>query len=160
MIMDLGLATIENYKQTRRQLQSVYEHAPEEDKRIVSSMISDCTYVVEWLKKGSRPPYRSQIGQPARESLWDPSWFQILANPAPQEPPKTLSEYQKAQVREALYCLSEKEMQCFLFKEGRGFTLEQVAKELNIAKGTVQSYLERARVKLDAFKAKKLSHAN
>jgi RNA polymerase sigma-70 factor (ECF subfamily) len=115
-------------------------------------MISECTYIVEWLKKGSQPHYRTLTSQPARESLWDPSWFQILANPAPQEPPKTLSDYQKAQVREALYCLSEKEMQCFVFKEGRGFTHQQIANEFSISKSAVHTYLERARVKLDKFK--------
>lgn len=74
---------IQEYKDTRKSLLSAREQSEDKAERcIISEMISDCEFVIEWLKKGRRPGNIRGIERRAayqREKLIDPLKLQAFA---------------------------------------------------------------------------------
>lgn len=60
---------------------------------------------------------------------------------------KALKQPQSRQLLDLLGDLSERERQCYLLHYVEQHSFNEIAKELGIKKGSVQSYISRARVK-------------
>lgn len=70
---------IKQYNTTLRQLRVVQKDAKEEDVKILTDMISDITYSLEWMKKARRPGNRRGVERLAayqRERACDPLLMQ------------------------------------------------------------------------------------
>lgn len=157
-IVDLGPATVDNYKESIRRLKKIKECAPEENRKTINGMISTCNYAMEWVRDGFPPDHRRGIerrrSRDVSTVLWDPVWFernnvkQVLPEPANE-----LTEPQKREIRWILGMLSIRERQCFVLKSTTDWSIEQIGKELGISKGSVQSMLSRANKKLEEIRA-------
>ncbi|WP_082672976.1 sigma factor-like helix-turn-helix DNA-binding protein [Paenibacillus senegalimassiliensis] len=124
---------------------------PEEEVEIVSSMLSDLQYAIEWMNKGHAPGPRRDITRLSREQRtlqFDPLHLQSWAQPAACGSPTTLTGFERTQIDEAMRTLSERERQAYTLHVALCFSLAQTAQEMNTSKSTVQSYVERAKEKI------------
>ena len=118
------------------------------DKTQLNGMINDMSYSIEWMKKGRRPGNLRGIDKRSayqRRILLDMELFpSIDIQPKPRE----LTEVEKKAIINILVDLSHRERQCYLMHFANGWSLQEIANELNISKSTVQKYLERSKNKI------------
>jgi len=118
------------------------------DYQLIGGMIGDMQYALEWMKKGRRPGNLRGVEKRSayqRRALLDmdlfPSWDIEVK-------PRELSEIEKKAIVDVLIDLSYRERQCYLLHMGQGWSLSEIAKELNISKRSVQQYVDRAKQKI------------
>lgn len=118
------------------------------DKTQINSMINDMSFAIDWMKIGRRPGNLRGIDKRSayqRRALLDmdlfPSWD---IKPEPRE----LTEKEKKAIINILVDLSHRERQCYLLHMAEGWSLQEIADELNLAKRTVQQYVDRAKAKI------------
>ncbi|MBP1990215.1 sigma-70 family RNA polymerase sigma factor [Paenibacillus eucommiae] len=119
-----------------------------DESSIVGGMISDMSYTIEWLKKGRRPG--SRRGAESRDAyrksaLMDMDLFPSLDLHTPET---VLSNEQKKMIVDALLELSTRERQCYILHMANGWSLAEVAAELQITKRSAQQYVDRAKEKI------------
>jgi positive control factor len=152
---------LKEYKETRRQLKRAYESRKEGEKvldnqaiterQLLSEMIGDVEYVIEWLETGRRPGNRRGIERQAayqRERLMDPVRMQAFAARSTAGSPANLTEWQLHQIEDALCVLSERERECYVLAHGECFTHSQIADMLGITKSSVDTHIKRAQQKI------------
>lgn len=115
---------------------------------IVTGMISDMQYALEWMRRGRRPGNRRGVERQSvyqRTALLDPALFPSLD----LEPSRrTLTDWEKRQIVDILWALSERERQCFILHMSYGMSYAEIAAELKISKRSVQEYISRAKEKI------------
>ncbi|WP_152669189.1 sigma factor-like helix-turn-helix DNA-binding protein [Paenibacillus sp. DMB20] len=155
MIHDLGAASLQNYKMSLRIAERAYrlahKRADADDKKVISGMISDCEYIIEWLETGRRPGNKRGIERRAayqREKLVDPLRMQAYVRNTKAGGPSNLSDWERFQIEDALSRLSERERDCYTMAHGECFSFQEIADFLGISKGTVEEYIERAQRKI------------
>lgn len=152
---------LKEYKETRRQLKRKYESCIEGEKvldnqaiterQLLSEMIGDVEYVIEWLETGRRPGNRRGIERQAayqRERLMDPVRMQAYVARSTAGSPVNLTEWQLHQIEDALCVLSERERECYVLAHGECFSYEAIADMLGISKSSVATHIKRAQVKI------------
>lgn len=154
-VTDLGEATVLNYQKSRKLADRAYEQAKaredEADKKVISGMVADCDYAIEWLRTGRRPGNKRGIERRAayqREKLMDPLMMQAYVQKGNAGSPSNLSDWERFQIEDALTGLSERERECFVLSRGECFSYNDIAKMLGIKKASVKEYVERAQVKI------------
>lgn len=119
----------------------------EEEKHVINGMISDMSYALEWMKRGRRPGNLRGIERRSvyqRTALVDMNLFPSLDI----EPERTITESEKKRLYEILVNLSDRERQCYLMHMSYGMSYSEIAEALNIARPTVQTFVERAQRKI------------
>ena len=152
---------LKEYKETRRQLNRAYEARREgvkvldnqaiTERQLLSEMISDVEYVIEWLETGRRPGNKRGIERRAayeREKLMDPVRMQAFVARGTAGSPCNLTEWQRFQLEDALSSLTERERECYELTHGEGFSFEETARLLKITKSSVQTLVTRAQIKI------------
>ncbi|MTW85611.1 sigma-70 family RNA polymerase sigma factor [Virgibacillus dakarensis] len=122
--------------------------ADREDLSHINSMISDMDYSLEWLRKGRRPGNMRGIDKRSayqRRVLIDMDLLPALEL-EPEE--KTISDEQKALLADILIDLSDRERHCYLLHMANGWTITEISGEIGVSRGTVQSYIDRAKEKI------------
>lgn len=150
-VIDLGEASISNYQQSLRVARKAYFRADADDKKVISGMISDCEYAIEWLSTGRRPGNKRGIEHLAayqREKLVDPLKMQAYVSNAKAGSPSNLSDWERFQIEDALSRLSKRERDCYVMAHGECISFEEIANMLGISRGSVQEYVERAQKKI------------
>ena len=143
----------EQYEQGRRGLNHMKNELGDsledmQDKRQINSMINDMSFSIDWMKKGRRPGNLRGIDRRSayqRRVLMDMDLFPSL-DIEPEQ--RTLSESEKSAIREILIDLSHRERQCYLLHMAQGWSMQEIAEELNIKKSSVQKFIERAKNKI------------
>lgn len=150
--MDLGPATARNYGRTKYRLVKALKQCNDDDEmEIISEMISDCNYVIEWLRTGKRPGNRRGIERRAayqREKLMDPLKMQAFVTQSSAGSPSNLTDWQRFQIEDALSRLSPRERECYVLAHGECFSFKEIADMLGISKSSVEEYVERAQSKV------------
>lgn len=121
------------------------------DLQYVKEMISDVTYVIEWLNTGRRPGNRRGIERRAayqREKLLDPMKMQAMMASSRAGSWSSITESEREMIEMALCTLSPRERECYEMAHGQGFSFAYIAQMLGISKGAVQEYVERAQEKV------------
>ncbi|MFE0394346.1 sigma factor-like helix-turn-helix DNA-binding protein [Paenibacillus lactis] len=147
----MGSATVQNYKMSLRIAERAYRRADADDKKVISGMVSDCEYVIEWLETGRRPGNKRGIERRAayqREKLVDPLRMQAYVKNAKAGSPSNLTDWQRFQIEDALSRLSDRERECYVLAHGECFPFSDIADMLGISKGSVEEYIERAQRKI------------
>ncbi|WP_260510059.1 sigma-70 family RNA polymerase sigma factor [Paenibacillus typhae] len=150
-IIDLGGATSINYERSRLLAERAYRKADADDRKVISGMISDCEYTIEWLNTGRRPGNKRGIERRAgyeREVLLDPIRMQAFASDSKAGSPANLTDDQRFQLQYALDQLSERERECYVMAHGECIPHSEIAKMLGISDGTVSEYVQRAQRKI------------
>jgi RNA polymerase sigma-70 factor (ECF subfamily) len=123
----------------------------EGEKRVVSEMISDCEWTIEWLETGRRPGNRRGIERRAayqREKLMDPIRMQAFVYKSTAGSPANLSEWQRFQIEDAQSRLTPRERECYVLAHGECFSLSEIGRMLGISKSSVEEYVDRAQKKI------------
>ena len=123
------------------------------DRTQINSMIKEMSDVIKWLKSG-RDPYeirgieRRSIYQ--KRVLYDMDLFPSLdiVPESLKEDERVLSEEEKELITDILISLSPRERECYLLHYVNLLTFKEIAEELNISRASVQTYIERARIKV------------
>lgn len=143
---------IEEYSVGKRKLEQYRETLDKYEDEIeydaVTGMISDMKFALEWMKRGRRPGNRRGIEKQnvyQRTALLDTSLFPSLDLEVQE---RTLTDEEKRAIIDILWELSYRERQCYLLHMAQGWSLQEIADELGIAKSTVQQYVDRAKAKI------------
>lgn len=143
---------IEEYSVGKRELERYREkldrHEDEIEYDAVTGMIGDMKFALEWMKRGRRPGNRRGIERRSvyqRTALLDPDLFPSL-DLVPDE--RSLTDEEKRKLVDLLWELSYRERQCYLLHMAYGMSYAEIAKELKLARTTVQKFVERAKAKI------------
>lgn len=150
-VLDLGEATALNYERSRLGAERAYRRADADDKKVISGMVSDCEYVIEWLSTGRRPGNKRGIERRAAYQLekpMDPLRMQAFASRSTAGSPSNLSDWEMFKLQDALSTLSPRERECYTLAHGECFSFGEIANMLGIQKGSVQYYVETAQNKI------------
>ncbi|MBM7580022.1 sigma factor-like helix-turn-helix DNA-binding protein [Jeotgalibacillus terrae] len=119
-----------------------------DEHRIVSTMISDMEYSLQWMRKGRRPHSRRGIDRRAnyqRTALLDMELFPSL-NLEVEE--AVIPKRERDIIIDLLMDMSFRERECYLLHMAQGCSMSEIADELNITKPTVQTHIIRAKRKV------------
>ncbi|MEK4519996.1 sigma factor-like helix-turn-helix DNA-binding protein [Paenibacillus sp. FSL H8-0122] len=150
-VTDLGPATVLTYLFSLKGAEQAYRRADADDKKVISGMVSDCEFVIEWLSTGRRPGNKRGIERRAAYQLekpMDPLRMQAFASRSTAGSPSNLSDWEMFQLEDALSTLSPRERECYMLAYGECFSFAEIAMMLFISKASVQEYLERAQKKI------------
>jgi positive control factor len=152
---------LKEYKETCRRLKRAYEARRESEKvldnqaiserQLLSEMIGEVEYVIEWLETGRRPGNRRGIERRAayeREKPMDPVRMQAFVARSTAGSPCNLTEWERFQLEDALSSLTERERECYVLTHGECFSFEETARLLGISKSSVQTHVKRAQEKI------------
>ncbi|HHK5564190.1 TPA: sigma-70 family RNA polymerase sigma factor [Bacillus thuringiensis] len=150
---------IKQYKTTLSQLREAQKDAKEEDIKILTDMISDISYSLEWMKRVRRPGNRRGVERLAayqRERACDPllmqRYFRSMDDNLYEwdghQQEHAIGEWDKIRLEDALSLLTEREKEVYLMSRGYCLTYREIARYLNITCSTVQSMIERAEKKI------------
>ncbi|MTD30171.1 sigma factor-like helix-turn-helix DNA-binding protein [Planomicrobium sp. YIM 101495] len=124
----------------------------EVDIRLVTDMIADMEYAIEWLRSGRQPNVYQGIDKKAVYQKMMFETMDFIPDIAEQldinDHQLRLTPYQRIKITNVLAVLSTRERQCYLLHTTQQMSVEEVAKEAGIKKGTAQKYIERARIKV------------
>ncbi len=150
---------IEPYRHTRKILRALRTlNTDRGERQIIGEMIGDCDYTLQWLRTGRRPGSMRGIERRYRIRTWDPEWIEKYESKRSRHiierdvTANELSKQDRFKIEEAMRELSERERQCFMMFNVDLMSLEEIAAELNLGKSTVQSYVDRAKEKIDQAK--------
>jgi RNA polymerase sigma factor (sigma-70 family) len=163
-IMDLGAATSENYRRSKNIARYALNKTTKEAKDVrgvISSMISECEFVEEWLETGRRPGSYKGVERGYKETNWDPAWLDSYASPNGWYTDRTqfsgeLSKEDRFRIEDAMSTLSDRERQCFMMYHVDGMSEYDIARELHLGRSSVQKFLERAKEKIEEAKMSSL----
>ncbi|MGG1314039.1 sigma-70 family RNA polymerase sigma factor [Cohnella laeviribosi] len=173
--IDLGKATADNYRKTRRGLLLAADRLTREiaalepvrsagqmdrwlelerQRKLVLEMIDSCSYVIEWLETGRRPGNRRGIERRSgvqREILTDPSRLPAVAPVCRQEEVADEGgEERRRRIEAALRGLTERERECYVLAHAQCYSYAEIAALLGISKSSVSTYVLRAQRKIAA----------
>ena len=120
----------------------------ETEARIKNEMISDMEYAITWMRSGQQPNAYSNA--PRTKSAYDRRT--LLKNhqfPSLDIVPEVkLTEAKKVAVMNVIRVLTERQLTCFLLHTAHMRTMQEIADELGLKKGTVQDHIEKAKEKI------------
>jgi positive control factor len=146
------------YKRTLKTTNKAYRQATDEEKKVLSGMISDLEYAIEWIQSGRRPYNRRGIERKAayqRERPMDPLIMQnYFANQTVGN--VGITEENRARIEDALSVLTEREREVYEMRRAGGLSHARIAELLHVSKSTIQDTLERAEKKIEERTIKSL----
>ena len=142
---------LRGYKETRLGLLRLLRTAPEEDKQLIQAMVSDCTFIIAWLRTGRHPWARRGAD---RKAAYDKPIFvdpeQLDRRPAPP-PARRMEINDYNRLLQVLAILSNRERACFEMHFVGLWSEYEIADHLGISRDSVHEYLDRAREKIKRF---------
>jgi len=114
------------------------------DAQIVSGMIGEMQYALNWMKRGRRPGNRRGI---ERQKVYNRA---VLARLVREQMPN-LTEIEKRKIVDALFELSPRERKCFILHMAYGLTFQEIADMMKLSKSSVRVFLKRAKSKLESL---------
>ncbi|MEK5036382.1 sigma factor-like helix-turn-helix DNA-binding protein [Paenibacillus sp. FSL R7-0302] len=149
-------------KQERDELRKQMEPIKLE-KNAIAASVSDLEYSIEWMETGYPPGYRRSMERRSisqRTKVWDPQWMEYLTDYEfefePAEVGRPLTREEEWKIEDALRNLSDRERQCYVLHHAIGMSMQSIANEMDIKKGSVQVMLQRADQKIAFNKANNL----
>ncbi|WP_158301769.1 sigma factor-like helix-turn-helix DNA-binding protein [Paenibacillus mesophilus] len=146
---------LEGYQQTKKMLRALRTlNTDASDRGLLSSMIGDCDYAIEWLQTGRRPGNRRGIERYAayqREVLCS---FEVLDRQPVPPPPRRLVVNDYNRIIQVLNILSGRERACYEMHYAGLWSEYEIADRLGISRDSVHEYLDRAQKKIKKFISK------
>ncbi|MEC1264825.1 sigma-70 family RNA polymerase sigma factor [Bacillus velezensis] len=156
-----------SYKSTLKQTRAMYKPLAEanesdlsaagmRDKKNLRNMISDLQWTIDWLESGRQPVSRRSIDRRAsyqRTMFIDPKIMEVFSNDFSILPEQTgsVTEEEQKIINDCLGKLTNREKEIFLLHIVEGFSYECISALLGIAKGTVQTTINRSRMKIARY---------
>lgn len=159
---------IYEYRRSLRELNKMKKELSEtssvrdkEDISLINNMITDVSYVIEWLENGRQPD--AKRGYDRREVYkrmvyYDPCILEMIG-PSTADEVEThndVSDVDRERIEDALSVLTKREKDIFLMHHAQNHSLSHIADLLGIKKTTVQTHLERSERKINERKESSL----
>ncbi|MGE7885369.1 sigma-70 family RNA polymerase sigma factor [Bacillus sp. NPDC094077] len=146
---------IEQYTETREQLEASKVGATENDINIINTMINDINFALEWMLTAKQPGKTRGIERRAgyeRERPCDPllmqRYFRSVEMPTyewdVEAKESVISEWDRIQLQDALSTLTENEREVYIMSRGNAFTQEKIAGLMGVSRNTIKKTLLRA----------------
>ena len=150
----LGHADIETYRITKLSLHELLPTIIEDNhKAHVRAMIRDCEYVIEWLETGRRPGNKRGVERLAAYQREIPT--DIMERYANKPKPVEFHDDREyVHMEYILSLLSDRERECYEMRIGGMWTEHDIARNLGITRGAVQTFIRRAETKVKQYKNK------
>lgn len=144
---------INEYKQSLNDLLQEKEKVTDTaDLILISGMVSDLEFAIQWLSTAREPGTRRTISNRSRYQrtalVDDIERLSYLVN-IEQENQREATEDEIERITAMLNNLSDKERAAYLAVKGQNYSFGQAAEILGVSKSTVQSYVNRAQEKID-----------
>lgn len=149
---------MEQYREKVKQLEALKETAPDKDKTIIGSMITDLRYALEWMRTAKEPGAVRGIERRAayqRNTAVNPLLMQKYLRSAEtlyewDDKPKenVLTEWECIKLEDALSTLTEKEREIYIMFKGNCLSMDKISNLLKVSKGTIQKSIQRSDVKI------------
>lgn len=149
---------IEEYQDGKNKLKDTYNNLNESekdnsDKILINSMLESMEFSLNWMKTGRQPGLEGGIES---RSVYQKKLYESM-DIIPDITEGLIEEREKLYLdtkqRELLLklfnTLSDREKQCFILHEAEQLSMSEIGKKLNVSKTTVQSYINRARKKVE-----------
>jgi positive control factor len=154
------------YKKSLREVRKAYRAAEtisndderETEKKIISGMISDLEYAIDWIEHG-REPGKMRGADITKVYLKDPFTIDASLKYKPmvtEEPSRDLTLAEKEMLEDALCKLSKRESEVYILYFAEGCSLRKIADLLGVERSTVQTHYERAIKKIEKRKNESL----
>ncbi|WP_416515908.1 sigma factor-like helix-turn-helix DNA-binding protein [Bacillus velezensis] len=154
-----------SYKSTLKKTKAMYKPLAEanesdlsaagiRDKKNLRNMISDLEWTIDWLESGRQPVSRRSIDRRAFRTVFiDPKIMEVFSNDFSILPEQTgsVTEEEQKIINDCLGKLTNREKEIFLLHIVEGFSYERISALLSIAKGTVQTTINRSRMKIARY---------
>lgn len=122
----------------------------ENDKKILSGIISDLEYAIEWMTTARQPGTKRGVDNRRayyqNEFPLDPSYFEFIEGQKWKE--TKITKLNKLRIDFVLSFLSEREKEVYILYNRQMYSYSNIADLLKIKKGTVQKIYERADKKI------------
>lgn len=128
-----GIRQLERYRRSLDRM-NIYEA---EEAKIVSSMLSDMRYALDWMRRGRRPGSRKGV---ERRDIY--RLRELIASARP------MTEEDRQQLIDCVAVMTERELMCWLLHMAHGLTQNEIADRLGVTRSSVRMYLQRARKKV------------
>ncbi|MDR6555453.1 sigma factor-like helix-turn-helix DNA-binding protein [Paenibacillus qinlingensis] len=150
----LGHADIETYYTSKYSLLELLPNIVEENhKAHVRAMVRDCEYIIEWLETGRRPGNKRGVERLAAYQREIPSeLMERYANPP--KPVEFHDDNKYYHLEYVLTLLTERERECYEMRIGGMWNEHDIARNLGITRGAVQTFIRRAEAKVKKHKNK------
>lgn len=122
----------------------------------ITESISDVTFIIDWLKTGKMPGSRrgiENLSYDQRTIVMNPLLLQCYRDRSVAGSRVHVDEVQREKIDQVLSILSEMERECYLMHVAGGMSMSKIGYLLKVKKRTVQSYIERAKKKIQAYVA-------
>lgn len=150
---------IQQYKEALREARKMRERANEEDKKIISGMISDLEYALEWMRTARQPGNRRGIERRAayqRERPFDPLLMQQFFRSSEEDvyswddhkKEYVITDWDRQRIEDALSVLTAREREVYLMSRGYGVLYKDIAKYLGLTESTIKTNIKRAEKKI------------
>ncbi len=153
------ITLLNEYKIARKELNDMIEKLDDtfeniEDKKLLNSMVSSVTYIIDWLETGGDPLEMRGININSVYHLKYLPNMAILPDITEQfeREPLTLSGKQKHMIACIFDMWSARERDCFIMHIAEQKSMAQIAQEMNISKSAVQTNIDRAKNKIEIVK--------
>ncbi|QTD40642.1 sigma factor-like helix-turn-helix DNA-binding protein [Sporosarcina sp. Te-1] len=136
----------------------------ESDLKLINSMIASMTESIEWMQLGKDPKVYRGVHEKAvyqKRSYENidliPDIAEQLDSESSNEKHLFMSKEEKVIMADILSSFSLRERQCYLLHVAHNKSMGDIALELGISKGTVQTHINRAKKKVDEIMSSKAS---
>lgn len=139
----------------RKERLNADDPADAEDLKAINSMIDSMTFSIDWMETGRQPgTYRGMDKQKQYQRQFFESvetipdiieQLDIDINDRQLE----IETEQKIMLTDLFVSMSHRERECFILHCGHGMSMGKIATRIGVSKATVQSYINRARKKVE-----------
>lgn len=130
----------------------------QEEKKVLSSIVRDLEFTVEWLSTGRQPGNRrgaDRLAAYQREKPFDPmiierisSSYGVIDEGAYRTDEERACDEKRQRVAELLKTLTVRERDIYMLWKGEGFSKRSIAEQLHISHDNVKSTLSRVKKKI------------
>lgn len=152
---------IPQYKEGRKELREMKRTLPDDgsslDKSQVNGMIDSMSFSLEWMEVGRQPGLFRGIDK--RDAYRSKQYEDMDIIPDITEhlrmerEPLYMDQEQRQVLLQLFESFSDRERECFIMYEAEQLSMQKIADCLGITKATVQSYISRARKKVEGIAA-------
>ncbi|WJV19645.1 Fis family transcriptional regulator [Rossellomorea marisflavi] len=151
---------IQEYRQTLQSVRNIQKNGNEE-KRIISGMISDLEFAIDWMSHCRRPGNRrgaERLAAYQREKPIDPMlmqrYFRSQENNIyswdSHDSEQVITDWEREQINCALSNLTYREKEYYLMARGRSISTSVIANYFCVSSSTIKTSLKRAEQKIQS----------
>lgn len=147
---------LNEYKKSRKELKNMIAQLDDtfqdiEDKKLLNSMITSVTYIIDWIESGGDPLEMRGVNINSVYHIKYLPSMEIIPDITEQyeREPFTLTNEQKHMIACLFDSWSKRERDCFVMYVAEQKSMSEIAYVMGISKSAVQTNIDRAKIKVE-----------